>query len=55
MNERTMLKCIFKKKDDRAWNGFTWFKAGTGSNVKLQHPRCVRYNKKGQVMESIHN
>jgi hypothetical protein len=33
VNERTTLKCIFKKKDDRAWNGFIWFRAGTGSNV----------------------
>jgi hypothetical protein len=33
MNEKTILKCIFKKKDERAWNGFIWFKAATGSKV----------------------
>jgi len=33
MNERTILKRIFKEKDERAWNGFIWLKAGTGSKV----------------------
>jgi hypothetical protein len=33
MNERTILKRTFNKKDKRAWNGFIWFKAGTGSKV----------------------
>jgi len=33
----------------------TYFNTKTGQNLKLRHPRCVRYNKKGQVVESIQN
>jgi len=44
MNERTLLKCIFKKKDKRAWNGFILFQAGTGSKALCTLLNCFWFH-----------
>jgi hypothetical protein len=33
VDERIILKCIFKEWDGRAWTGLSWLRIGTGGGL----------------------